>query len=53
MKPVYGYIERGQWDKARTNINYCTRQLRLKKMMKDASVVMEDPLEVSQKPVSA
>jgi len=46
MQPVRRYIEAGQWDKARTNINYCTRNLRLKTVMKQASDFLEDPLDV-------
>eukprot|EP00188_Purpureofilum_apyrenoidigerum_P002086 Plantae.Rhodophyta-Purpureofilum_apyrenoidigerum.ctg22422.p1 GENE.Plantae.Rhodophyta-Purpureofilum_apyrenoidigerum.ctg22422~~Plantae.Rhodophyta-Purpureofilum_apyrenoidigerum.ctg22422.p1 ORF type:complete len:231 (+),score=50.89 Plantae.Rhodophyta-Purpureofilum_apyrenoidigerum.ctg22422:82-693(+) len=45
MQPVRKYIEAGQWDKARTNINYCTRNLRLKTVMKQTSDFFEDPLE--------
>lgn len=47
MRPVRKYIEKGEWDRARTNINYCTRNLRLKTNMKMFSEIMDDPLEVS------
>ncbi|KAJ8905414.1 hypothetical protein NDN08_001921 [Rhodosorus marinus] len=45
MKPVRKYIAKGEWDRARTNINYCTRNLRLKTNMKIFSEIMDDPLE--------
>ena len=37
MSPVRRYIEEGEWDKGRTNVNYCTRVLALRKRMKDAA----------------
>lgn len=29
LPPIRGYLNAGKWDKARTNVNYCTRVLRL------------------------
>jgi len=29
LPPIRGYLKAGKWDKARTNVNYCTRVLRL------------------------
>lgn len=29
LRPIRGYLNAGKWDKARTNVNYCTRVLRL------------------------
>lgn len=34
MTPVRRYIDEGAWDKGRTNVNYCTRILALRKNMK-------------------
>ncbi|KAI0558864.1 hypothetical protein FGB62_182g136 [Gracilaria domingensis] len=34
MTPVKRYIDEGAWDKGRTNVNYCTRVLALRKNMK-------------------
>lgn len=34
MNPVRRYIQEGAWDKGRTNVNYCTRILALRKNMK-------------------
>lgn len=33
MEPLPRYIADASWDKARSNVNYCTRNLRLKKAM--------------------
>lgn len=37
MEPVGRYIEEGAWDKGRTNVNYCTRVLAMRKNMRDAA----------------
>lgn len=37
MQPVGRYIEEGAWDKGRTNVNYCTRVLAMRKNMRDAA----------------
>jgi len=37
MDPVKGYIAEGQWDRARSNVNYCTRVLRLNSVLKKVS----------------
>lgn len=37
MTPVRRYIEDGLWDKARTNVNYCTKNLSLKKRIRDTA----------------
>ncbi len=30
LEPIPRYVEEGAWDRARSNVNYCTRTLRLK-----------------------
>eukprot|EP00871_Galdieria_phlegrea_P001562 jgi/Galph1/2406/GphlegSOOS_G1075.1 len=42
LSPVNDYLENGQWDKARTNVNYCTRVLRLKTNMKNVTSLLPD-----------
>ncbi|CAN8071320.1 unnamed protein product [Agarophyton chilense] len=37
MTPVQRYIREGAWDKGRTNVNYCTRVLALRKNMRAAA----------------
>lgn len=37
MGPVDKYITQGAWDKGRTNVNYCTRILAMRRNMKDAA----------------
>jgi hypothetical protein len=37
LEPVERYINEGSWDKARTNVNYCTRILALRKKMHTAA----------------
>ena len=37
MVPVRRYIEEGSWDRARTNVNYCTRNLALKRRIRDTA----------------
>lgn len=41
MGPVNRYIEEGSWDKGRTNVNYCTRVLAMRKNMRDAAELLE------------
>ena len=41
MGPVSGYIEVGAWDKGRTNVNYCTRVLAMRKNMKQAADLLQ------------
>lgn len=40
LAPVERYVRDGAWDKARTNINYCTRVLSLRKKMQAAAEAM-------------
>lgn len=52
LNPVRRYIETGQWDSARTNVNYCSRVLGLKKRMRGAGEFLEgdayyDALEIA------
>lgn len=42
MTPVKRYITDGSWDKGRTNVNYCTRVLALRKNMSAAAELMDD-----------
>lgn len=41
LNPVGRYIRTGQWDRARTNVNYCTRVLALKKRIRKAAEYLE------------
>ena len=41
MTPVRRYIEEGAWDKGRTNVNYCTRVLALRKNMKETAELLD------------
>ncbi len=41
LNPVRRYIEEGEWDKSRTNINYCTRVLALKKNIRKSAEFLE------------
>lgn len=41
MTPVRRYIEEGEWDRSRTNINYCTRILALKKNIRKSADFLE------------
>lgn len=41
MGPVDRYIDEGSWDKGRTNVNYCTRVLAMRKNMLDAADLLE------------
>ncbi|KAK4533193.1 hypothetical protein CCYA_CCYA16G4075 [Cyanidiococcus yangmingshanensis] len=34
LEPIPRYVEDGAWDKARSNVNYCTRTLRLKSALR-------------------
>ncbi|EME29097.1 uncharacterized protein Gasu_34880 [Galdieria sulphuraria] len=46
LDPVEGYLNNGNWDKARTSVNYCTRVLRLKTNMKTVTnLLSEDTLK--------
>jgi hypothetical protein len=46
LDSVEGYLNNANWDKARTNVNYCTRVLRLKTNMKNVtSLLSEDNLK--------
>ncbi len=52
LNPVRRYIETGRWDRARTNVNYCSRVLGLKKRMRGAGEFLEgdayfDALEIA------
>lgn len=53
MSPVGRYIEQGEWDKGRTNVNYCTRILALRSRMRDASEQLDgdafyDALDITE-----
>ena len=41
MGPVDRYISEGAWDKGRTNVNYCTRILAMRKNMKEAATLLQ------------
>lgn len=41
MTAVDRYIEEGAWDKGRTNVNYCTRVLAMRRNMRDAAELLE------------
>lgn len=41
MTPVSRYIEEGQWDKGRTNVNYCTRILAVRRNMRDSADLLQ------------
>lgn len=41
MGPVSTYITEGQWDKGRTNVNYCTRILAMRKNMRAAADLLD------------
>lgn len=41
MGPVDRYIDEGAWDKGRTNVNYCTRVLAMRKNMRGAADLLE------------
>lgn len=41
MTPVDKYITDGAWDKGRTNVNYCTRVLAMRRNMKDAAQLLQ------------
>lgn len=41
MGPVDKYITDGAWDKGRTNVNYCTRVLAMRRNMKDAAQLLQ------------
>lgn len=42
LRPVARYIEAGEWDRGRTNVNYCTRVLALPKRIKEAAEFLDD-----------
>lgn len=42
LEPVERYVREGSWDRARTNVNYCTRILAVKKSMRTASGFLPD-----------
>lgn len=37
LRPVRRYLSTGQWDRSRTNVNYCSRVLGLKKHIRGAA----------------
>lgn len=41
MNPVLRYIDQGAWDKGRTNVNYCTRVLGMRRNMRDAAELLQ------------
>lgn len=41
LNPVRRYISEAQWDRSRTNVNYCTRILRLRKSIRGAAEFLE------------
>lgn len=42
LRPVERYIREGSWDKARTNVNYCSRILALRKRMQAGADAIKD-----------
>jgi hypothetical protein len=42
LRPLPRFLQRGEWDKARTNIAYCTRFLAVKKNMQSAAESLPD-----------
>jgi hypothetical protein len=42
LEPMHRYITAGAWDKARTNVNYCTRVLAIRKKMHTAAEILVD-----------